>query len=125
MRSGKCHLTSVGINTLATADPTRLSTLNTTNAATDPTTARASNPIVMAANESTNSRCGPVRDAIRGARAPRTAKQIGGSVVIRPAIPLLVCSPRSSPSSTAPTLVTAVRIDRPVSSRAATSSHRC
>jgi hypothetical protein len=125
MRSGKCHLTSDGINTLATADPIRLSTLNATNAATDPTTARVSNPIVMAVNASTSSRCGPTRDAIRGARAPSAAKQTGGVAVIRPATPLLVCNPRSMPSSAAPTLVTAVRIDSPVSSRAAMSSHRC
>src|SRR5258705_7338701 len=41
MPSGKCHLTSVGINTLATADPITLSTLHAPNAATEPTTAPA------------------------------------------------------------------------------------
>ena len=71
----------------------------------------------------TSNRCGPNLTDSRGATAPRPAKQTTGSVVITPATPLLVCSPCSMSSSTAPTLVTAVRIEKPVRARAATSSH--
>ena len=53
-----------------------------------------------------------VRDR-RGVRTPKPAKQSTGNVVINPAVPPDTCRSCCRSSSAAPTLVTAVRIDRP------------
>ncbi len=93
--------------------------LSTANSQTLPATARSTRPAVAASSAAVTNRCSPKRCASRGPRKPMPAKAITGSVVITPAIEDEACSPRSRSVSSAPTLVTATRMVRPVSTTAA------
>ncbi len=85
MRSGKYFFTSAGTRTLPTPTPAKTNTEPSRRPTASGATARTTSPAVIRTRAATVVRSSPKRRSKPDARSPKTAKQSGGTVPMRPA----------------------------------------